>query len=79
MFSEAPTTDVGRVTPSAARAHPSPMLSPVAHLPYPPNDMETIDIARLKFGEVNLGVRFYVVVGYPEGELIIASGYRPRS
>ena len=76
------TSDASPLQPPATCAPALILLLSHFHLriPYiPPDDMETIDIARLKSGEVNLGVCFYVPVEYSEGELIIASGYRPRS
>ena len=75
-------SDASPLQPPATCAPALILLLSHFHLriPYiPPDDMETIDIARLKSGEVNLGVRFYVPVEYSEDELIIVSGYRPRS
>ena len=75
-------SDASPLQPPATCAPALILFSSQFHLriPYiPPDDMETIDIARLKSGEVNLGVCFYVPMEYSEGELMIASGYRPRS
>ena len=70
-------SDASPLQPPATCVPALILLSYHFHLriPYiPPDDMETIDIARLKSGEVNLGVRFYVSVEYSEGELIVAWG-----
>lgn len=62
VFSLAPATRVGCVTPSATARLLHLRSSPCLHLDlssvlYTTTlDMETIDIARLKSGEVNLGV-----------------------
>ena len=64
MFGETPATRVGRVTPSGfshqllLHPHSSSCLARSTHfLVSSADDMETIDISRLKSGEVNLGVR----------------------
>ncbi len=78
---EAPTTRVGRVTPSTsatrefgACAHP--LFPPIHSRPpiFSLNNMETIDITRLKSGEVNLGVRSGHAVGSRESGTDISPG-----